>query len=63
LNVNHIGAPGAASLAEALTVNTCLTSLGLSGNQIGDPGAASLAEALTVNHLFDFFGFEWEPDW
>ncbi|XP_067039167.1 NLR family CARD domain-containing protein 3-like [Acropora muricata] len=51
LNVhyNFIGAEGANSLAEALRVNTSLSSLNLHSNSIGDEGAGSLAMALRVN--------------
>ena len=44
----RIGASGAASLSQALAVNS-LTNLDLSGNRIGDSGAASLSKALAVN--------------
>ena len=40
---------GANSLAQALRVNTSLSSLDLRSNSIGDEGANSLAEALIVN--------------
>ena len=44
-----IGAEGANSLAEALRVNTSLSSLNLHSNSIGDEGADSLAMALRIN--------------
>ena len=37
---NNIGAAGAASLAEAMEVNTTFTQLDLRRNNIGDAGAA-----------------------
>ena len=38
-----------AALSQALTVNTSLTTLNLSGHSIGDEGATSLSQALAVN--------------
>ena len=46
---NFIGAERANSLAQALRVNTSLSSLKLSGNFIGAEGANSLAQVLRVN--------------
>ena len=46
---NNIQAAGALSLADALKVNTTLTSIDLSGNNIQAAGALSLADALKVN--------------
>ena len=46
---SNIGDAGAASLAEAMKVNTTLTQLALYSHNIGDAGAASLAEAMKVN--------------
>ena len=55
---NGIGGAGAASIAEALALNTTITSVDLgseccdgrvSANDIGDAGAASIAEALKLN--------------
>ena len=44
-----IGNEGASSLSTALTANSSLTHLDLSGNGIGDNGASSLSTALTAN--------------
>ncbi|XP_074620584.1 uncharacterized protein LOC141879271 [Acropora palmata] len=49
VHFNSIGAEGANSLAEALRVNTSLSSLNLHSNSIGDKGADSLAMALRIN--------------
>ena len=49
LSSNEIGASGAASLSQALSVNTTLTYLNLSSNMIGASGATSLSQALPVN--------------
>jgi Leucine-rich repeat (LRR) protein len=49
LGNNSIGAAGAASLADALVVNSTVAQLDLTANSIGDAGAASLAEVLRVN--------------
>ena len=46
---NSIGNEGAVYLADALKVNTTLTSLNLSDNIIGKEGEAYLADALKVN--------------
>jgi Ran GTPase-activating protein (RanGAP) involved in mRNA processing and transport len=46
---NAIDVAGAKALAEALAVNTTLTSLTLSDNYIGVEGAKALAEALVQN--------------
>ena len=44
-----VGDSSAASLSQALSVNTTLTHLKLCYNGIGDSGAASLSQALSVN--------------
>jgi len=49
LSYNYFGNLGAASIAEALKVNSTLKSLNLGSNWIEDSGAASIAEALKVN--------------
>ena len=49
LGHNHIGNFGAASLSQALSVNTTLTYLNLEANCIGVYGAASLSQALLAN--------------
>ncbi|KJE90737.1 TKL/IRAK protein kinase [Capsaspora owczarzaki ATCC 30864] len=46
---NELGDEEALAIAEALKVNTTLTSLILDCNQIGDVGAQAIAEALKVN--------------
>jgi len=51
LSSNNIGASGAASLSDAIKVNTVLTNLDLRFNNIGDSGAASLSDAITVNSV------------
>ena len=48
LSHNNISDAGAASLAEAIKVNTKLTQVTLWHNNIGDAGAASLAEAKNL---------------
>ena len=45
----NVGDSSAASLSQALSVNTTLTHLKLCYNGIGDSGAASLSQALSVN--------------
>ncbi|BBJ31499.1 hypothetical protein RAS_06080 [Rickettsia asiatica] len=45
----NIDGGGAGEIAEALKVNTSLTSLHLDDNNIGDQGARSLAEARKSN--------------
>ncbi len=59
LSDNYIGAQGAASLGEALRVNTSITSLNLSCNYIGAAGAASLGEALHVNTSITSLGLSY----
>ena len=49
LYASFIGDSGASNLAEALEVNSSLTTLDLGDNEIGDSGALSLSEALKVN--------------
>ena len=46
---NSIGAVGAASLSQALTANSSLTTLDLSFNSIGAAAAASISEACKIN--------------
>jgi hypothetical protein len=48
---NSIGAAGATSFAEALTVNTALARINLGDNSIGAAGAAALEAAVTSNPL------------
>jgi Ran GTPase-activating protein (RanGAP) involved in mRNA processing and transport len=49
LRNNQISDEGAAALADALKVNTSLTSIRLGYNKIGTEGAAVLADALKLN--------------
>eukprot|EP00019_Armaparvus_languidus_P001153 CAMPEP_0168591766 /NCGR_PEP_ID=MMETSP0420-20121227/7321_1 /TAXON_ID=498008 /ORGANISM="Pessonella sp." /LENGTH=76 /DNA_ID=CAMNT_0008627603 /DNA_START=431 /DNA_END=659 /DNA_ORIENTATION=+ len=49
LSEKRLSAPMIAELAEALKVNTTLTSIDLGYNKIGDAGAEQIAEALKVN--------------
>lgn len=53
---NAIDVAGAKALAEALAVNTSLTSLTLSDNYIGLEGAKALAEALAANNTLTEIG-------
>jgi len=46
LSSNGIGASGAASLSDAIKVNSVLTNLDLRDNKIGASGAASLSNAI-----------------
>ena len=48
LSWNSIGDSGAASLSQALAVNSSLTSLDLSVNIFGDSGAAALSHVRRV---------------
>ncbi|KJE93971.1 hypothetical protein CAOG_04680, partial [Capsaspora owczarzaki ATCC 30864] len=54
LDFSWIGDAEAQAIAEALKVNTKLTTLELNKNQIGDVGAQALAEALKVNTRLNF---------
>ena len=58
LHSNHIGAAGAAAVAEALKRNNTLTTLGLDNNNIGEVGAAALAHALQGNTALTTLGLE-----
>jgi hypothetical protein len=55
----RFGTEGGAALADALKVNSTLTTINLDRNSIGDEGYAALADALKVNstlttiNLFD----------
>ena len=49
LELNNFGAKEAKAIAEALKVNTSLTSINLSTNNIGAEGAKTIGEALKVN--------------
>ncbi|CAF2145545.1 unnamed protein product [Rotaria magnacalcarata] len=49
LNSNNIGDEGTVYLAEALKINTTLTTLALNNNRIYDQGAVRLADALRTN--------------
>jgi Ran GTPase-activating protein (RanGAP) involved in mRNA processing and transport len=53
-----VGDAGAAALADALQVNTTLTSLKLYFNKIGSDGAVALAGALKVNKTLTSFAFD-----
>ncbi len=53
-----VGDAGAAALADALQVNTTLTSLHFYYNKIGSDGAVALAGALKVNKTLTTFAFE-----
>ena len=46
---NRMGEGGGRAIAEALRVNTTVTSLNLCGNDIGERGVQAIAEALRVN--------------
>ena len=48
---NDIGKEGAKALAEALKVNTTLTSLNLDNNKIGKKERKALGAALKINRL------------
>ena len=54
----EVGDAGAAAIADALKVNTTLTTLHLHHNKIGSDGAAALAGALKVNKTLTGFAFE-----
>ena len=56
---NRIGVSGAASLSQALEVNSSLTNLDLRCNSIGDSGAASLSQALAVNSSLTNLDLSW----
>ena len=45
----YIGENGGKAIAEALKVNTTVTSINLEWNEIGDDGAEAIEEALWVN--------------
>ena len=47
------------SLSKALSVNSSLTHLDLTGNSIGDSGAASLSQALAVNSSLTNLNLGW----
>jgi hypothetical protein len=49
-----LGDVDAAALADALKVNTSVTTIDLGGNQIGNEGAAALVDALLVNTSLTF---------
>ena len=59
LNFSSIGDSGAASLSDAIQVNTTLTNLDLSWNIIGDSGAASLSDAIKVNTTLTNLNLSW----
>lgn len=48
---NKLGSDGAKTIAEALCVNSTLTSLNISNNSIGDEGISHLAKPLSKNRL------------
>ena len=52
LSFNQIGDTGAASIAQALSFNSTLTTLDLSNNKIGDKEATAISQALTSNSTF-----------
>jgi hypothetical protein len=56
LSSNEIGDEGAAALADALQVNTSVTSIHLGFNQI--KGAAALADALKVNSSLTYIDLD-----
>ncbi|KAL1503443.1 hypothetical protein AB1Y20_011931 [Prymnesium parvum] len=58
LQMNSIGAEGAAHIAEALKINKTLTSLDLYKNDIGAEGAAHIAEALKTNETLTSLGLD-----
>ncbi|KAL0251107.1 hypothetical protein GEMRC1_000321 [Eukaryota sp. GEM-RC1] len=45
---NSIGDEGARALADALKINTTVTSINLSSNSIGDEGARALSDVLNA---------------
>jgi hypothetical protein len=47
--INYLGEGGGQAIAEALRVNSMMTSLDLEDNDLGDGGGQALAEALRVN--------------
>jgi hypothetical protein len=55
----NIDAEGAAVLANALKVNTSVTTINLWNNAIGAEGAAALADALKVNMLVTTIKLGW----
>ena len=55
---SYFACPSLSTLYLALTVNTSLTSLDLSGNSIDDGGASSLTEALRVNTSLTSLGLD-----
>ena len=59
LHSNSIGAEGAKSLAQALRVNSSVSSLDLNSNSIGAEGANSLAQALGVNTSLSSLDLSW----